>query len=324
MAKPEKVTLQEAIRLIPDGSTITFGGFTIWRRPMAAVYEMVRQGKQDLHLVEVNGGTHTEVLIGAGCVKIWESCWVGHELYGKLGACLDRFARSGKVIVEDYSHVHMLYRMLAGSMGLPYLPTYASLGTDILNPEYDNLGRFGLRNGSHPKIPKKKYEIVRDIFSGNELIHVPAVNPDWCIVLAQMVGEEGTVRVKGQKYSDVEAIRASEKVIVIAEQIVPEEYLRRDPDLNLVPPYLVDYLVELPWAGHPTGCQGMYEVDGQFIKNFYEKSKTQEMFDSWAQEWIFGVGDHYGYLEKIGVRQLEDLRANQVLGYSTRMRRGSR
>lgn len=324
MAKPQRLTVQEAVSLIEDGSMITFGGFTIWRRPMAAIYEMVRQGKKNLHLVEVNGGTHSEVLIGAGCVRIWESCWIGHELYGKTGVCLDRMARASQVIVEDYSHVQMLFRLLAGSMGLPYMPTYASMGTDILNPEYDNLGRHGLRDGTNPKIPKKKCEIVTDNFYGTSVVHIPAANPDWCILLAQMASEEGIIRVRGQRYSDAEAVRASDRVIVIAEQIVPKEYLRRDPDLNLIPQYQVDYLVELPWAGHPTGCQGFYEVDAAFIRDFYAQSKSEEGFSAWAKEWIYGVRDHYEYLEKLGANRLENLRTNQALGYSTRIRRGSR
>ena len=59
MGKINKITLKEAAGLIKDGDMLSFSGFTIWRRPMALIYELVRQGKKDLHLFEVNGGTHT-------------------------------------------------------------------------------------------------------------------------------------------------------------------------------------------------------------------------------------------------------------------------
>lgn len=324
MGKVQKITLTEAIAMITDGSCLTFSGFTIWRRPMAAIYELIRQGKKDLHLVEVNGGTHSDLLIGAGCVKIWESCWIGHELFGKLGANLARKAENGEVIIEDYSHVHMLYRLAAGSMGLPYLPTYASLGTDILNPEYDHLGKLGLRDGSNPKIPRKKYEIVDDPFYGGQLLHIPASNPDWCIAYTQMVGEEGTVRVEGQIYSDAEAIKAADKVIILAENVVPEEYIRREPTRNQVPGHQITYIVELPWAAHPTGSYGKYETDGDFIKNLYKASRTEEGMQAWLDEWVYGVKNHQAYLEKLGVTRLEDLRANPALGYSNKVKRGSR
>lgn len=74
MARPQNVSLTEAIGQIKDGDMLTFGGFTVWRRPMAAIYEIIRQKKRNLHLVEVNGGTHDDMLVGAGCVGVWESC----------------------------------------------------------------------------------------------------------------------------------------------------------------------------------------------------------------------------------------------------------
>ncbi|MCG8471260.1 MAG: acyl CoA--acetate/3-ketoacid CoA transferase subunit alpha [Desulfobacterales bacterium] len=324
MGKPQKIGLSEAIAKIHDGDMLTFSGFTIWRRPMAAIYELIRQKKKELHLVEVNGGTHSDLLIGAGCVKIWESCWIGHELYGKIGANLARKAEAGEVVIEDYSHVQVLARLTAGSMGLPYMPTYASMGTDMLNPAFDHLGKLGLRDGSHPKIPKLKVDFAEDPFYGSQLLHIPACNPDWCIAHVQMVGEEGTVRVHGQQYSDSEAIKASDNVIVIAEQVVTEEYIRREPTHNLVPGHQVDYIVELPWAGHPTGCYGEYEADGDFIRNFYNTTRSQEGLDTWVDEWVMGVDDFDAYLQKIGIERLETLRANPALGYSTKVKRGAR
>jgi hypothetical protein len=46
MGKPQKISLKEAANLIQDGDFLAFSGFTIWRRPMALIYEMVRQGKK--------------------------------------------------------------------------------------------------------------------------------------------------------------------------------------------------------------------------------------------------------------------------------------
>lgn len=319
------VTIQEAASMIKDGDMITFSGFTIWRRPMAIVYELIRQRRRNLHLVEVNSGTHGDMLIGAGCVKIWESCWIGQEMFGKLGGNLDRRLKAGQVIVEDYSHHQMLLRMMAGAQGVPYMPTWASRGTDILNPRYDMLGKAGLRDGKSPKIPRQKYALAEDEFyAEGQLIHVPAAKPDVCIAHVQQVGEEGTVRVWGQRFADEEAIKAADKVIVVAEEVVPEEYLRREPGQNMIPPYLVDAIVEQPWGAHPTGNFGCYEVDSQFMRDFYVQTRTQEGFDAWAGEWIFGVPDFAAYLEKLGFNRLQGLRANSAYRYSNKAKRGSR
>ena len=100
---------------------------------------------------------------------------------------------------------------MAGAMGVPYLPTAASMGTDILNPEFDTLANNGLRNGENPKIPAQKYEFAKDnFFDMGELLHIPAARPDVCIMLVQQVGEEGTVRISGQKYTDEEAAKAAD------------------------------------------------------------------------------------------------------------------
>ena len=325
MATFNKITLQEAAGLINDGDFLSFSGFTIWRRPMALIYELIRQQKKDLHLFEVNGGTHTEVLAGAGAIKIWESCWVGHELYGKLGEGIARGQVEGTILVEDYSHAQMVARQLAGAYGLPYFPTAVSMGTDILNPKFDMLGKAGLRDGSNPKIPLKKYDFGSDPFYGkSEMLLMPAANPNWALVYASQVGDEGTVRSFSQTYVDGEVIKAADKVIIIAEEIVPESYLRQEPEKNLATGYAIDYVVECPWGAHPTGSQYFYDVDADFIKNFYQVSKKQETYDKWAEEWIYGVSSHEEYLEKLGVNRLQNLRANSVLGYSSTMKRGAR
>lgn len=316
----KRITLQQAAEIIKDGASLTFSGFTIWRRPMAIVCELIRQQRRGLHLIEVNGGPHTEFLVGAGCVDIWESCWVGHELYGKYGANLSRKVGAKEIIVEDYSHAEMMFRFAAGAAGAPYAATQTSLGTDIHNPAYDMLGLAGKRDGL--RIPKHKYVFSDDPFySAGAQVLVPAAKVDIAVMCVQQVGEEGTVRVNGQYYSDPEAARTADLTIVMAEEIVPEEYLRRNADQNTIASFEVDHIVECPFAAHPTGMFGRYDVDGAFLKDFYAKTRSQEGFDAFAKEWIHGH-DHLSYLEKLGWGRMLDLKANTALNYSTSVKRG--
>lgn len=320
MGTDKRITLQQAAEIIKNGSSLTFSGFTIWRRPMAIVFELIRQQKRGLHLIEVNGGPHTEFLVGAGCVDVWESCWVGHELYGKYGANLSRKVGNKEMIVEDYSHAEMMFRFAAGAAGAPYAVTQTSLGTDIHNPEYDMLGRAGRRDGK--RIPKHKYIFTEDPFYGaGPQVLVPAAKADIAVMCVQQVGEEGTVRVSGQYYSDPEAARTADITIVMAEEIVPEEYLRREADRNTIPSFEVDYILECPYGAHPTGMFGRYDVDGGFLKDFYGRTRTQEGFDDFKKEWITGL-DHMSYLGKLGWPRMLTLKANTALNYSTGVKRG--
>jgi glutaconate CoA-transferase, subunit A len=320
MSNGKRITLQQAAEIIKNGSSLTFSGFTIWRRPMAIIYELIRQQRRGLHLIEVNGGSHTEFLVGAGCVDIWESCWVGHELYGKYGANLSRKVGNKEIIVEDYSHAEMMFRFAAGAAGAPYAVTQTALGTDIHNPEYDMLGRAGLRDGK--RIAKHKYVFTDDPFydAGAQVL-LPAAKVDIAVLCVQQVGEEGTVRVNGQYYSDPEVARAADITIVMAEEIVPEEYLRRNADQNSIASFEVNHILESPFGAHPTGMFGRYDVDGAFLKDFYGRSRTQEGFDDFAREWIHGH-DQMSYLEKLGWPRMLGLKANSALNYSSRTNKG--
>lgn len=316
MSTDKRITLQQAAEIVKNGSSLTFSGFTIWRRPFAVIFELIRQQKRGLHLIEVNGGPQTEFLVGAGCVDIWESCWVGHELYGKYGANLSRKVGKKEILVEDYSHAEMLFRFTAAAQGAPYAVTQTSLGTDIHNPEYDILGRAGKRDGK--RIAKHKYVFAEDPFFGaGSQVLIPAAKVDVAILCVQQVGEEGTVRVNGQLYSDPEVARAADITIVMAEEIVPEEYLRRNADQNTIATFEVDHILECPFGAHPTGMFGKYDVDGPFLKDFYANTRTQEGFDAFAKEWIFGL-DHIAYLEKLGWQRMLNLRANTALNYRPR------
>jgi len=320
MGPSKRITLQQAAEIVKNGSRVTFSGFTIWRRPFALVYEMIRQQRRGLHLIEVQGGSHTEFLVGAGCVDIWESCWIGHELYGKYGANLSRKVGNKEIIVEDYSHAEMMFRFAAAASGAPYAVSQTALGTDIHNPEFDMLGRAGLRDGK--RIARHKYQFTEDPFFGaGSQVLIPAAKVDIALMCVQQVGEEGTVRVNGQYYSDPEAARAADITIVMAEEIVPEEYLRREADRNTIPSFEVEYILECPFGAHPTGMFGRYDVDGAFLKDFYGKTRTQEGFDAFAKEWIFGQ-DHLSYLEKLGWPRMLSLKANTALNYSTGVKRG--
>ena len=326
MKPKKKISVQEAASEVKNGDTIILAGFVFWRKAMAVVYEMVRQGKRDLHLIANNPGIDVDVLIGAGCIKIYESNYCGHEVFGKVGNNFARAIREGTIIYEDYGHYHCVLRLEAGSIGVPFLPSATCLGTDLLNPEYDMLGRAGLRDGSDPRIPKEKFKIVKDSFYGDgDIVLVPAARADVCIAHVQKVGDQGTVRIDGQRYADVESMKAADKLIVIAEEIVPETELRREPTANVVPHFMVHAIVECPNGAHPTGVYGYYDPDGAFISEYHKNySKTQKDFDRFRDEWINGVENHSEYLDKVGGSKLINLRANSVLKWSTNVKRGAR
>ncbi len=72
------MALSQAIQdLVRDGSHISIGGFTINRNPMAAVYELIRQKKRDLHLYAHSNGQGVDELVGAGVLSRLEIAYGG-------------------------------------------------------------------------------------------------------------------------------------------------------------------------------------------------------------------------------------------------------
>jgi len=320
MGLKQRKTLKEAIEAIKDGDAIVLGGWTIFRTPMAAAYEIIRQGKKDLYLSASATGTISDMLIGAGCVKICEAAWHGHEAYG-FSYNVKRVIEEGKTnfrhLEETTTSVFM--RAYAAAMGLPFIPTLALKGSDMLNPEYDTLKDL---RGKDPKIAKKRYLEIDDPFwEGNKVILIPAARPDVAIIHVQEVGEEGTIRINGPQFGDIWYAAAAKYTIVTTEKIVSEEFLKENTNLNSIPGEFVDAIVEVPFGSHPGGCYGYHDTDPWFYKDYVEASKKEQTFRQWLDKWVFDLPDHAAYLNKIGKEQIKAITADPAYGYNPNLKR---
>jgi glutaconate CoA-transferase subunit A len=308
------MTPAEAVKkFIKDGSQIALGGFTINRNPMGLVYEIIRQGIRDLHLVCHSNGQALDVLIGAGCVRKVEVAYGGN---GRFAPTCFRFRRAverGKIEVEDYTNYQMSLRFLAGALGVPFIPAKTGLGTDLVTRE-----GFSAELRKERKTPSQKYVLMQNPFNGktDTVLLLPALKPDVTLLHVQYVGEDGTVRIKGLTFADVEQAKSADVVIVTCEEIVPKEFIRTDPDQNSLPPFLVDAVVPLPFGAHPTACAYFYDYDASHL-NFYRKVASEDhLFKTYLEEWVLGVSNHEEYLDRMGGKALRKIRANCVIPYA--------
>ena len=58
------------------------------------------------------------------------------------------------------------------------------------------------------------------------MVLVPAINPDVTIIHAQQADTQGTIRLQGLTFADIEQAKSSDAVIVTCEEIVPAADLR--------------------------------------------------------------------------------------------------
>lgn len=315
------VSLEEAIRAIKDGDIILTGGIVEDRRPVAAAMEIVRQQKRNLVLI----GTCSlcdDIMVGGGCVEAYRGTYTSNGAFG-ISPNFKRRAEEGTIIFDDIGHIDYSLGVMAGQAGIPFIASKTCIGTDVLNPAYDNLAQVREVARNKDILPNKKYVLMEDPFFGMGTVQlIPAIKLDVCICHVQMAGEEGTVRIDGSLTFDHMAALSAHTVIVTAERVVPESYLRQDPNRNCIPCTSVDMVVEVPWGAHPGQVYNCYDMDIPFLQEYSLSCTTQEGFDQWAAAWIFLENGHDGYLDKLGASRLEKLRAVPPYGYVPRSKGG--
>lgn len=306
--------LKEAVaRFIDNGSHIAIGGFCTTRNPMAITYEIIRQNKNNLHLYVHSHGQSLDLLIGAGLVKRVEIAYAGMGRFAPTCVRFRKAVQTRKVEWEDYTNFQMSLRFLAGALGVPFIPCKTGFGSDIMEKE-----GFSKETRRERKVAKEKLVVVENPFSnGSEkVIMLPAINADVAIIHAKYAGEKGTVRIEGLKLTDVEIARCADRLIVSCEEIVPESYLRENPDLNCLPGFLVDAIVKVSYGAHPTSCFGAYDYDAKHLHMYRHVAEHDEEFKRYLDEWIYGVETHEEYLKKVGIDRLLEIKSNPAYGFA--------
>jgi glutaconate CoA-transferase subunit A len=294
-------TLADAVASIPSGSHIALSGFAIARCNMAFAREVIRQGIKRLTISQCVGAMDADLLVGAGAVE--------RIIYG--GGSLDRFGRlawvnrgieDGTLIAEEYSSLSIAFRYLAGSLGLPFVPIRSLAASDLEK-------RLREQDASH-------LATITNPFTGDQWLALKPLLPDVSVVQVQIADAEGNAWIFGPRWDNTEQVRASKRAIVIAEEIVSTEVIRREPERTVIPGFLVSHVVHLPFSAHPTSVYRAYDYDAEQIEAYVQAQETREKFDAYLERYVFGVKDHWEYLERIGgMKRLSALRADAILGY---------
>ena len=263
--------------------------------PFAAGHEIIRQKKRDLRLIGPISDILFDQLIGAGCVKDVVAAWVGNVMMGSAynfrhATEVENPGTPGeKLKVFNMTNFTIALGLQAGALGVPFLPTRTAMGSDV------------------PKGNHFFYQIISPFEPKETLLAVRAIVPDVTIVHVQRADAEGNAHCWGNFGVMIEAVRAAKKVIVCAEEIVPEEIIASDPNRTVIPGFLVSAVVECRSGAHPSPVQGCYKRDDAFFQQYHAETKTGLAFDVWAQKWIHGVSDRDGYNNLLGSKRLGEL-----------------
>jgi len=284
----KRMSEAEAIsQFVHDGDYIGTELYGTVRCPMSLVNEVVRQGKKNL-LVAGQGVLELDMLLAAGLVKKLDITYIGLEVYG-VSNCLRREVESGRVeTCVEWSNAAFAGRFKAAAMGVPFIPLRSMLGTDTM-----------------------KYsaaKVVADPFSGQLICLIPALILDVGLIHVHRADRYGNAQVDGISGFAAEMARACKSLIVSAEEIIDTEEIRHHPDRTIIPYYLVDAVVEAPFASHPGEMCYVHRRDEDQIREWVKAAETPETTQQYLDQYIYGVKNHQEYLERIGWERLNSLR----------------
>jgi glutaconate CoA-transferase, subunit A len=275
---------------VHDGDTVVIEGFT-HLICFAAGHEIIRQHRRDLTLCRLTPDLIYDQMIAAGCARKLVFSWAGNPGAGSLHA-FRRAVEQGEppLEIEEYSHFGMVGRLSAGAARLPFWTMRNYMGTDL-------------------PVANPRIRTITCPYTGEPLATVPALNPDVTIVHAQRADAGGNTQIWGLLGVQKEAAFASNRVIVVVEELVDESVIRADPNRTLIPGIVVDAVVVEPWGAHPSYAQGYYDRDNEFYVAWEAISRDRAALRRYLDEFVYGVANREGYVARCG--GLARLRAGQ-------------
>lgn len=145
----------------------------------------------------------------------------------------------------------------AASYGIPFQPVAGVHGSELARV-----------NG---------WQTVRDPYgSGADVFVIPALRPDVAVIHAHAADAQGNARVLGSPFWDHPLTRAARRVLVTAERLVPTDVLREQPELTLVPGFLVEAVAIVPGGAWPGSMHGDYGIDDPAVEAYLQD--TPEAF----------------------------------------------
>jgi len=180
-------------------------------------------------------------MMGAGAVERVMTAWMSIGLPWGVSKVMRHYVESGAVALEEWSHLALGLRFRAAAMGVPFVPALTMLGSDLV-------AVGGMKT-------------VADPYSGETLAAVPALFPDVALLHVHRADRFGNCQIDGYPHMDADIARAAATVLVTTEELMTDDETRRHPDRTVIPGFLVDALVHVPFGAFPHECYGLYEAD---------------------------------------------------------------
>ncbi len=282
----KRCLLDQLIVQIQEGDILAIGGGLSSREPMAGLRELVRQGIKDLTVIGSAHGIDVDLLCGAGAIKVSGESYVGFEQDFGMAPNYRRACESGQMTVMDGCCYTLVQQLRAAISGIPFMPIRSIRGTSMMK--------------LHPE-----YKTMICPYTGEELVLVPALQPDVALIHAQYADPQGNLFIEGPPVADLLFAKASKKVLVTVEKIISHAELKQK-GISL-PYFYVTNLTEVSFGAHPTSCYPFYAYDRKHTADYYQAAKNANTFlKDYLQPYVYDCPQHNDYLDAVGGKQTRD------------------
>lgn len=265
----KRMTVEEAVAEVSDGMTIGIGGWGSRRKPMAFVRALVRRGVKDLTVVSY-GGPDVGILCATRQLKKAVYGFVSLDSI-PLEPHFRKARQEGTIEAVELDEGMFLLGLRAAAQRLPFLPTRAGLGSDVMNIN------------PHLKTVKSPYE------DGEELVAVPALNVDVAFIHMNRADAQGNGQALGRDpYFDDLFCMAADKAFMSCEKLVStEELVAGGPLQSLrINRMMVSGVVEVPGGAHFTECPPDYPRDEAFQREYANTAKDPDAWEAFRSKYL--------------------------------------
>lgn len=272
---PDKRTTEaEAVAELRDGMTIGIGGWASRRKPMSIVREILRSPVKDLTVVSY-GGPDIGLLCAAGKVR--------KAVYGFVS--LDTIAlephfrvarQAGTVEAMELDEGMLMLGLQAAAWRVPFLPTRAGLGSDIL----EVMPEIRLVRSPYPG---------PDGTEGEELVAMPALDLDMSFVHMNRADRAGNGQFLGPDlFMDDWFVLAAARTFLSCEQIIPTDEFAAHGSFHTqrISRLHVDGVIEAPNGAHFTECPPDYGRDEAFQREYALAAGSPERWEEFSQKYL--------------------------------------
>jgi glutaconate CoA-transferase subunit A len=286
----EKVmSLDEAASFVQDGMKVGIGGSTMSRTPMAMIWEIIRQRRQNLSCSRCIVSTDGDLLFGSGVSNHIITSWFAQGILWGLSKVMRHHVEKQGKRYDEWSHMAVGMRFRAGGMGIPFMPMRSMLGSDVM--------------AMRPEVKR-----IDCPFTGEKVLLVPALNPDVALIHVQRCDAYGNAQIDGLQFMDIDLALAANRVILTTERIVSNDQIRRAPDQTKIPFFCVDAVVEVPYGSAPHECYGLYEPMMKHMEAYVAQvnADPERGMRDYLERYFYEPESWNDYLALIGLEELLD------------------